>query len=104
MMHSMASSEEGKGRALEQDLLLSVQVQCAKDIVEYVENDVMVSNIDYGGKGQAGVAGYTLQETRVEMTERKKLMSNSMREGPTSTRYEEMTLFVCMLRKCREEW
>lgn len=56
------------------DCLLSVQVRDVKDIVEDVENDVIVSNIDYDGKGQAWVAGYTLQETRVEMKERKKLM------------------------------
>lgn len=60
----IASTETGKGRARQQPVLLSRHVQDIKKIIEDIRNDVMVANIDFDGKGDARVAGYTLQEMR----------------------------------------
>lgn len=78
----IASTETGKGRAYQQAVMLPRHMKDVKNIIRDISNDVMVANIDYYRKGDARVAGYTLQETRDEMKESRTTMESAVTESP----------------------
>lgn len=61
---SLSGTEEGKSMVEQNCLLLSRKVNDVATYVEDIENDVIVTSVDYDGNGNTHVAGYTLPETR----------------------------------------
>lgn len=60
----MPATNEGKRFAPVQCLALSEQVKDVSTVLEGIVNDVMVTSVDYDGKGNARVVGYSVQEKR----------------------------------------
>lgn len=58
--------------AKKQYWLLAEKVKEMKEIVHDAGNDIMVSDLEYDGKGGARVAGYSIRETQVEMEGKEK--------------------------------
>lgn len=71
-LESMCWSEEGTRVAQEQCMFPFAQVKEPKKIVADVGKDVMLSALDYDGRGRDIVAGYSLHETKNEVEEKGK--------------------------------
>lgn len=77
-MDSVLHTEVGKERVMEQCPILLAQVKYVEEMFEEVDNDVMGTGLEYNGRGNVRVDGYTVEETRSEM-ENSVLQSGSVR-------------------------